>query len=296
MEKNKPSATASLILKVLIFASYEETTAKMVSSDTKRLSEQIAQHVLAFPKLFLFLVAKPFFRELVKPIEKILNPGFIRHVVSRKKFIEKLSKDAIHQGYDQIIILGAGYDTLNTRMAVANPSIMCFDIDHPNTQQFKLAAFTAKDIPKNLKFISANLAEQSITSLLQHEPLFNTTRKTLIIIEGVLMYLEAKEVENLFKQLKELFPNGLQCIFTFMDASPQGDIQFKTAHPIVNWWLKQKNEKFLWGIQKEKLPLLMNQLGFNSVIFGKDELMKEYFADHPEPKLAEGEYICLIKN
>lgn len=295
MKINQPSATAALILKVVLFNAYDHTATQMVAPDTVQFSQLIANKVFSFPKLLTFFFKNRISRGLLMSLERVLNPGFILHVVTRKKYIEKLSHDAVHHGYHQVIVIGAGYDTLAIKMAKQNKLITCFEVDHPNTQELKRQALESIATP-NFHLIPADLSIMTISAALQQNKIFAATKKTLIVIEGVLMYLHEDKVEQLLKELYTLFPNGLNCIFSFMEKRQNGDIQFKIAHPMVKWWLTKKHEQFLWGIAKNELLLKMKHIGFSRIrIIDKNDFIEEYFRDiKPTPKLAEGEMICSI--
>lgn len=50
-------------------------------------------------------------------------PGIFLHFVLRKRWIEALAREAIDRGAIQVVILGAGLDTLSLRLAETNPEL-----------------------------------------------------------------------------------------------------------------------------------------------------------------------------
>lgn len=116
---------------------------------------------------------------------------------------------------------------------------------------------------------------------------------TLVIIEGVLMYLREDDVKKLFVNLSMLTSNELACIFTFMNKEKGMPIQFKTAHPFVNRWLQVIKEPFLWGIARADLSAWIKPLGFEQIaVWGHEELAEKMAGN---PLLAQGELICLMR-
>ena len=290
MKPSKPSATAALILKAVLFTARDSKNGFLVSPEAARLSRQMVLHVFSRPKLFLFLIKNALFRWILKTIEGLFNPGFILHVAARKRLIDRLGVEAINKGCKQVVIVGAGYDTFGMRTATAFKDVNCFEVDHPQTQESKRSSFSGQNIPPNCYFIAADLSVDAISQVLQTNPKFDVSKSTLVVIEGVLMYLPARAVEKLLKDLLSLLSGGVICVFTFMNRQPNGEIQFQTAHPLVNWWLKQKNEPFFWGIEKDELVPYMKKIGFrDATVFGKSEMIKEFFCnDIVTHQVAEG--------
>lgn len=259
--KDKPSATASLILKVVLFGSDHP--------DALHWSKLIAQQAIIFPKLFLWSSTNFVTRASAKLIESFLNPGFILHVNTRKEILQKISEEKLKEGLEQVLILGAGHDTLALRLAKKYPQCRFIEIDHRQTQKIKTQALSSAVLPHNLHFFPLDLSLHSLESC----PLLQREKKTLVLIEGVLMYLAEDAVKNLLTELLRLFPKKLCCLFTFMHKQDDGSIQFPTAHPLVNWWLKQKKERFLWGAHPSELQGLCRQLGM------------EHFQLYDDPRL-----------
>jgi len=293
MKKDRPSATASLVLKALLFAAYDPIHGGLVPSETVRWSESIAISIIKFPKLFLFAIRNRSSRWLLTTLEETLNPGFILHVAARKRFIDEIGRKSIRSGSSQIIVIGAGYDTFGLSAAISNPAANCFEIDHATTQKAKITSVASSEIPPNLFFIPADLSATSIGEVLTAHPKFDSMASTLIIIEGVLMYLPAQAARRFFEATYDLFRGGLTCIFTFMDRRSNADIQFKTAHPLIKSWLRFKHEQFLSGFEKAQLAGYLATLGFSHTdTYGKSEFISEYFPKvDPAPLLAEGEFI-----
>ena len=221
----------------------------------------------------------------------MLNPGFLLHVAARKACISELGKEAIEQGCRQIIVIGAGYDTFAVRAAMADPALRCFEIDHPATQAIKRLALGAV-LPPNLSFVPAELSRESLSEVLLRQTTFSTSTGTLVVIEGVLMYLAPDAVRRLFLTLTELISAPLVCIFTFMNRK-NGQMQFYSAHPLVNWWLKQKQEEFRWGIEAERLPDFLREFGLTaSKLYGRQEFMA-LLGPQLQPILADGELVSM---
>ena len=60
-------------------------------------------------------------------------PGQFEAFGHRKAFCERQVRDGISGGATQVLVLGAGYDTLSWRLAPEFPKVNFFEIDHPAT-------------------------------------------------------------------------------------------------------------------------------------------------------------------
>jgi O-methyltransferase involved in polyketide biosynthesis len=79
-------------------------------------------------------------RALLRAGEQLVLPGIIAHYLSRKRWLEARVSAAFFAGFEQVVVLGAGFDTLACRLHSAHPTVRFFELDHPATQQPKAAA------------------------------------------------------------------------------------------------------------------------------------------------------------
>ena len=96
---------------------------------------------------------------------------------------------------DQLVILGAGYDTRAWRMDELSGATV-FEVDHPDTQRDKRArAESRASKAKALHFVPVDFTRDSLDDALEragHDP----SRTTTWIWEGVVMYLTRQDIES----------------------------------------------------------------------------------------------------
>jgi hypothetical protein len=68
-------------------------------------------------------------------------PGQFEAFADRKAFCERQVKDGIDGGATQILVLGAGYDTMGWRLAPEFSGVNFFEIDHPATDRLHLSPY-----------------------------------------------------------------------------------------------------------------------------------------------------------
>ena len=84
-------------------------------------------------------------------------PGQFEAFAHRKAFCERQVRDGIAAGAEQILVLGAGYDTLGWRLTPEFPGVSFFEIDHPATAGVKARGIEAMGRRDNLHLIAEDL-------------------------------------------------------------------------------------------------------------------------------------------
>ena len=73
-----------------------------------------------------------------------MMPGQFEAFAHRKAFCERQVRESIAAGAFQVLVLGAGYDTMGWRLAPEFPHVDLFEIDHPATAALKAARGVAR--------------------------------------------------------------------------------------------------------------------------------------------------------
>lgn len=145
-------------------------------------------------------------RKLFTFAEELLLPGDLMHIVCRKYYIQQLVDEALREGIEQVVILGAGFDHLGAY--TSGKGLPTFEIDTPSMALYK-AQFLDKHgyMNDHLYCCSVNVNTTSIEEYLLNHPRFDTSNHTLIIAEGFFDYLNLEQTRKLLKQLSRLCPN-----------------------------------------------------------------------------------------
>ena len=98
-------------------------------------------------------------------------------------------KKSIDEGLEQLVILGAGYDSRPYRIDGLN-EIRVFEVDHPDTQAVKIEKIKEifGSLPHHVVYIPADLASDDFVQRLLDRG-YDRSRKTLFIMEGVIFYI-----------------------------------------------------------------------------------------------------------
>ncbi|NBX85032.1 MAG: SAM-dependent methyltransferase, partial [Gammaproteobacteria bacterium] len=125
----------------------------------------------------------------------------------------------------QILILGAGFDTLSFRKKKYSKDfgVRFFEIDSPSVMNCKQAILEANGIDKNAVYIGLDYTQENYIEQLEQSS-FDCSKRTLILWEGNTFYLEKEQVINVLKQIAARIPH-LILSFDFM----QYEIQKETT-------------------------------------------------------------------
>ena len=129
---------------------------------------------------------------------KILNlkgrlypKGIYLYVIARTKYIDSVFGESIKKGYEQILIMGAGFDSRAIRFINSEESnVKVYETDTYYTQEAKIKQLEKRgvSIPANNIYISIDFNKEDLRNKLG-EYKFELNKKTLFIIEGITMYL-----------------------------------------------------------------------------------------------------------
>lgn len=117
----------------------------------------------------------------------------------RTYLIDQYIRDAIADGVDTIVNLGAGLDTRPYRLDVS-PALKWIEVDFPQVIDFKEQHLKDEKPRCELKRVRLDLSDVSARAHLLSE-INSTSKKVLVITEGVVIYLTNQDVESLSKAL-----------------------------------------------------------------------------------------------
>ena len=200
-----------------------------------------------------------------------LLPGQFEAFAHRKAFCEHQARDSIAKGATQVLVLGAGYDTLGWRLAPEFSGVNFFEIDHPATARLKARGIEAMGQRKNLSLIPEDLSERKLVDVFKANDLWEQSARTVIIAEGLVMYLLPDAVRDLFHQCSLIAGVGSRIAFSYIPTGADGRPDVGQWTGMMLWLQKIVGEPWTWSIRPEELGEFLNKYGWKEA----SELMKE---------------------
>jgi methyltransferase (TIGR00027 family) len=281
-----PSRTAQSVAGSILLLSYDPIFGALVPPDAAALSSWLLQATPGLTWKSLTLLDHPLGRAYQRWLEKQTTPGMSIHHGVRKRWIEEKVRAAVAAGAQQVVVLGAGYDTLAYRLHHVYPVVQWIEIDRAATQAVKRQVLTQKGrMAANMTLVPADFSRQSPAELLATLPAYQPDLPTTFIAEGLLMYLTGAEVGTLLQALHSQSNSNSSLTGTVLAPRSDGRLALQGASPLVGLALHMVGEPFRWGAGQAELPGFLQAQGFRLVeVAHVRELLPHYL---PEPLTAE---------
>jgi methyltransferase (TIGR00027 family) len=197
-------------------------------------------------------------------------------VAVRARFADDLAKQMVSLGVQQLVLLGAGFDSMVLRIKEALADVMVFEVDHPATQAVKRKIMTRLGTPANLRFVAVDFEKDDFVEKLPAAG-FDSTRRSLIIWMGVSYYLTAQAMARTLSQISSL--GGAGTCLTF-DYFLQEVVDQTTTNPEARFAARrvaQLSEPWLFGLEPETVADYLADFGFKLIKdYDAEALRREY--------------------
>jgi methyltransferase (TIGR00027 family) len=195
------------------------------------------------------------------------DPGGTRaEGVARTRYIDDYSQACISGGVEQVVILGAGFDTRAYRLEGFKKAKV-FEVDHPNTQKMKVARLKGVirgELPSWVTFVPVDFERDKLDEKLL-EGGYRKDLKTLFIWEGVTPYLTAESVERTLSLVVASSSRGSSIIFDYLHASaaaPGSKVKWAKA---LQERCERMGERIRFGIEGSGIEAFLLARGFSEV-------------------------------
>ena len=127
---------------------------------------------------------------------ELRGPGVNGFLVARERYIDDVLQNFLNEGLQQLVILGAGYDSRPYRFDLQG-GVKTFEVDHPVTQADKLAKVQRifGKIPEHIIYVPVDFNTQALSERLLSSG-YAPGLLSLFIWQGVTMYLTPAAVDT----------------------------------------------------------------------------------------------------
>jgi methyltransferase (TIGR00027 family) len=249
----KPSATAEIVC-----ASRAAVT--LTSRGKGLIDDPYARYFLRTPSVRA-RCATPSVARLSLSIFDRRYPGFMAIYLLRNCYYEEGLTGALAEGIDQVVLLGAGYDTSALRLDLGGADL--YEIDAAPTQEAKRGCMDRHGLtPRHhVEYVTCDFERDDLPATLISRG-FDPGRRSLVVWYGVSFFLSEAAVRRTLTDVAGLTAPGSRLLWDYMDASvvdgTAPHIGAKRAHAAVI----KRNEPFTFGITQDGPGELMEHHGF----------------------------------
>jgi methyltransferase (TIGR00027 family) len=255
MKRGQASATAKLIAASTLLLDSDASTRALLPPGAATLCRAFLSDT-AFDRALSAGAQCRTLRPLWRALEAATLPGMVNHFAQRKAWIEARCRRALAAGTRRVIVVGAGFDTLALRLAPEFEVVEWIEVDHPATQGAKRRGLARhrRPVPAALRFIAADLDHDRGWP----ERAGCSDDDTLILCEGLLMYLAPERVQSLLQgELRAVARGRLRLLFTYMQRGG-----FRPGSRLVDAWLRWRGEPFRWTTEPAAIASWLQQTGY----------------------------------
>jgi methyltransferase (TIGR00027 family) len=217
-------------------------------------------------------------RRLLPPLAERLAPGGYHYETARVKHIDAVLQTELQKGLDQLVILGAGYDSRPYRFADALRDVRVFEVDLAATSAVKRRkiAQLVPSPPAHVTYVEGDLLDTDLDGLLTRHG-YDIEASTLLILSGVAPYLSDAAIGRLFAFVARHTSPDTSIVFDYIfqemlegDDSPHGARQVKKR-------LNGLGEPLRFGIPAGGAASFVERFGLTLISdLHPDELARRY--------------------
>ncbi len=206
-------------------------------------------------------------------------------IAARSRIAEDALTIAAGHGARQLVVLGAGLDTLAYRTPLAG-GLRIFEVDHPATQAWKRQLLTAASIPlpQTLRFVAMDFERETLADALGSAG-FDPAQRSFFCWLGVVPYLTEPAVFSTLAYIAGL-PAGAEVVFDYVNPSGSVAAGGRAAHQALAAHVTASGETFQSYFETPRLSTELTALGFGRVDdLGPQQLAARFFpaAEHAAP-------------
>jgi methyltransferase (TIGR00027 family) len=254
----------------------ELTTAARAAESMRRRDRRLCYDPLARELLgrpFRMVARSPLLTRFVLWIAERLAPGVPGEVLSRTQYIDDCLKARIDDGIEQLVILGAGYDSRPYRFEELKGRVRVFEVDHPATQEVKRRRIQRLlgHLPDGVVFVPIDFESERLDSKLLGNG-YDRNLKTFFIWEGVSYYLTASAVDETLGFVVSNSGSGSSIVFDYAyEKVLEGASEAKQITRALAAWERvaaplTTAEHFVFGIDEGTIEEFLSARGFSQIV------------------------------
>lgn len=248
--------------------------------DERICDDPFAERFLS-AKYKIALLARP----LRDAVEELIEKMFLGHhyyVIARTRYIDDFLQAQLASKPEQLVILGAGFDSRAYRFADQLKGVAIFEVDHPATsatKQAKVRHLLGEKSP--VTYVSVDFAVEKLANKLRGRG-YRDGRKTVFLWEGVTPYLSLPAVDEVLQFIRSSGPGSAVLFDYILDSVVDGSCALPGARNEFEK-MGRTSEPLTFGIAEGSIQPFLAERGFHEVVdVGSQQLRGRYFGKFPQ--------------
>jgi O-methyltransferase involved in polyketide biosynthesis len=207
-------------------------------------------------------------RRVLDTIESMALPGLANHHCARKHWLfERMRTFAPDLRPTWV---GVGFDALGLALLERFHGLSLVELDHPDSLRLREAI-----VPSSSRIVRSALSlpedGERLLALCRERP-------SVLIVEGVAMYLPSRPLLRLLRRLAVL-PIPPRLLFSALSPISTDGRGFAAAHGSTRRWLARQREPFRWRCGPRRMLVLLQDLGYEATAVWDNTGFGEYAID-----------------
>ena len=194
--------------------------------------------------------------------ETMMRVGFKLPVTShayRTRAFDQAMLDALHDGAEQVVVLGAGFDSRGYRFDRELRGVRFMEVDYPPTQEYKKQRVTEilGALPARVTYVPMDFTTDNLLTQLTKSG-YAEREKTFFLWEGVTFYLPEAAVKDTLHFVRDHAARGSRIAFNYTYAT---DRNVNNAESLYAKW----GEPWLFGFPEDGAAPYLRREGLNVI-------------------------------
>ena len=226
---------------------------------------------------------------------ELRGPGVNGFLVARERYIDEVLQQFLGEGLQQLVILGAGYDSRGYRFDLAE-RVKVFEVDYPVTQaeKVKRAQRIFHKLPEYITYVPVDFNIQTLSECLVSSG-YDPHLLSLFIWQGVTMYLTLAGVDATLGYIVKNSAPGSAVVFDYLYQSVLEGTQKQNEISNMRRYRFMTGEGLTFGIPQGEAGAFLQARGFHQVKdVTTEELKTAYFTGKNANRKVVGGYGIVV--
>ncbi|MCG8572513.1 MAG: class I SAM-dependent methyltransferase [Spirochaetes bacterium] len=210
-------------------------------------------------KILVRILYLPLFRKAVLAMREKRTPGGLGALLCRVRYIDDLLLVKLKEGLDQVVILGAGFDSRAYRIPGID-QLTVFEVDLPGLCKLKKKQLkkVLNTVPKHVQLVEINFDKEDLAEVMKKAG-FQRDKKNFFIWEGVTQYIAAEAVDQTLSFVTSDSKKGSFIAFTYARQSLIDRTDCPEAYQKLLKFAEKVGSPFQFGIDPAQIEIFLSK-------------------------------------